>query len=38
MPLVEIAQETGFSSQVHFTTSFHTIYGSTPNQYRHDFI
>jgi AraC family transcriptional regulator len=35
--LVEIAQETGFSNQAHFTTSFRKICGSTPSQYRQDF-
>lgn len=35
--LAEIAQETGFSSQSHFTTSFSKICGSTPSQYRQDF-
>ncbi|MBD3887473.1 helix-turn-helix transcriptional regulator [Phormidium tenue FACHB-886] len=35
-PLVEIAQETGFSSQAHFTTSFRRICGNTPSQYRQD--
>ncbi|MBD1995665.1 helix-turn-helix transcriptional regulator [Leptolyngbya sp. FACHB-541] len=36
-PLVEIAQEIGFSNQAHFTTSFRKICGSTPSQYRQDF-
>lgn len=34
--LAEIAQETGFSNQAHFTTSFRKTCGSTPSQYRQD--
>ncbi|MGD1953093.1 MAG: helix-turn-helix domain-containing protein [Leptolyngbyaceae cyanobacterium] len=34
--LVEIAQETGFSNQAHFTTSFRKALGTTPSQYRQD--
>ncbi len=35
--LAEIAQDTGFSSQSHFTTSFSKICRTTPSQYRQDF-
>jgi len=37
-PLAEIAQETGFSNQAHFTTSFRKICGTTPKQYRQALI
>ena len=32
--LVRIAQETGFSSQSHFTDTFHGLTGSTPRRFR----
>ena len=35
--LAEIAQETGFSNQAHFTTSFRKTCVTTPSQYRQDF-
>ncbi|GEM_PF-2759839 len=33
-PLVDIAQETGFSNQAHFTNSFRKTHGIPPDQYR----
>lgn len=36
-PLVEIALETGFADQTHFTRSFKRITGMTPTEFRHLF-
>jgi AraC family transcriptional regulator len=34
LPLLQLADETGFSSQSHFTESFKKVYDVTPLQYR----
>jgi AraC family transcriptional regulator len=34
LELAHIAQETGFSSQSHFTDTFHAVTGVTPRRYR----
>jgi transcriptional regulator GlxA family with amidase domain len=34
LPIAFIAQETGFSSQAHFTTMFHAATNCTPVEYR----
>jgi AraC-like DNA-binding protein len=33
LPIVQVAYETGFSSQSHFTTTFKSLIGVTPGQY-----
>jgi AraC-like DNA-binding protein len=33
LPIVQVAQDTGFSSQSHFTTTFKRLIGVTPGQY-----
>jgi AraC-type DNA-binding domain-containing proteins len=35
MPLVEVAQTTGFSDQSHFSNTFKLYTGATPGQYAH---
>ena len=34
LPIVQIAQECGFSNQSHLTTSFRTVHATTPAEYR----
>jgi AraC family transcriptional regulator len=34
LPISEIALRAGFSSQSHFTTSFHRVAGATPKAFR----
>ncbi|HEX7273394.1 MAG TPA: AraC family transcriptional regulator [Casimicrobiaceae bacterium] len=36
LPIVEIAQQVGYSNQSHFSTVFHRLTGRTPRRYRHD--
>jgi len=35
-PIIEIAQETGFADQSHFTRCFKTVVGITPGAFRKD--
>jgi AraC family transcriptional regulator len=34
LPIIEIAEQVGFSNQSHFTAQFRKLTGATPKQYR----